>query len=870
MRIPIHVSGATPAEAPVGAVRVGVPLPRGSVGSAERLVAVDESGRRLPTQGRALALWPDRTVKWALVDLAARLDDRDRQTVWLVERDEAASEEAVASEPLQTVQTTRGIVVRSGAVEFELPTRAEALIASVRIGGVNLLSGEGVRIELKDPAGVLRTAKINRLAIEHAGPVRVDVIADGCFDGLPQCPLEFRARLAWVVGLSRVACEFRIRNPRPAQHVGGLWDLGDEGSWAIGDLSIRVVPGGPVEALEWCAEPRAEPRRIDPTAWCLYQDSSGGEHWDSPNHVDARGKPAVRFRGYEVRIDTPGTHEVVLRGERAQPTLAACSGERRVAVSVDDFWENFPKALRWSDGALEVGLFPSESAAPAELQGGEQKRHRFWIDFGASQTALAPYAPAHAWVEPSWVEASGAVHGLTVDLDAARESADYTDQIVEGPDSFVARREWIDEYGWRNFGDLYADHEAINHPGPEPFVSHYNNQYDFVLGAGVHALRTGDPRWWRLMQDAARHTVDIDIYHTHDDRPAFNGGLFWHSDHYLPAMTATHRTYSRYNATGADYGGGPGNEHNYASGLLLHHYVTGDPDSREAVIGLADWVLAMDDGERTLLGMVDPGPTGAASVTLEPDYHGPGRGPGNSISTLLDAYALTRNREYMAKAEELVQRCIHPADDIVARRLDEPERRWSYLVFLQVLGKYLDVKRELGEIDYCFQYARESLLHYAEWMLGNEVPYREVLHKVELPTETWSAHDIRKCHVLHLAACYDDRGLAAAFRERATFFYERCLGDLATFATRSLTRPLVILCVYGHLHAYYRRIAMEVGTGPGRWFHAYDFGAPRVFVAQRTRMSGVFRRRLETAWREGRRILKDRARRWRRRRGAAQ
>src|SRR5690606_24320431 len=133
------------------------------------------------------------------------------------------------------------------------------------------------------------------------------------------------------------------------------------------------------------------------------------------------------------------------------------------------------------------------------------------------------------------------------------------------------------------------------------------------------------------------------------------------------------------------------------------HYLTGDTDSREAVIGLADWVLAMDDGERTLLGVLDPGPTRAASVTLEPDYHGPGRGPGNSIAVLLDAYAATLARAYMAKAEELVGRCIHPHDDVDARRLDDPERRWSYLVFLQALGKYLDAKRELGEFDHAFQ-----------------------------------------------------------------------------------------------------------------------------------------------------------------------
>lgn len=119
----------------------------------------------------------------------------------------------------------------------------------------------------------------------------------------------------------------------------------------------------------------------------------------------------------------------------------------------------------------------------------------------------------------------------------------------------------------------------------------------------------------------------------------------------------------------------------------------------------------------------------------------------------------------MSKAEELIQRCIHPADNIAALDLDEPEYRWSYLVFLQVLGKYLDIKVEFGEIDYLFQYARESLLAYAKWILENEAPYKDVLHKVLIPTETWPAHDIRKCHVLHVASEYVGQKRGAAFAQ---------------------------------------------------------------------------------------------------------
>ena len=68
------------------------------------------------------------------------------------------------------------------------------------------------------------------------------------------------------------------------------------------------------------------------------------------------------------------------------------------------------------------------------------------------------------------------------------------DIAIKGENTFFDRREIIDEYGWRNFGDLYADHEAVGHPGLHPLVSHYNNQYDVIYGAVVQYARSGDRR----------------------------------------------------------------------------------------------------------------------------------------------------------------------------------------------------------------------------------------------------------------------------------------------------------------------------------------------------------------------------------------
>jgi hypothetical protein len=219
------------------------------------------------------------------------------------------------------------------------------------------------------------------------------------------------------------------------------------------------------------------------------------------------------------------------------------------------------------------------------------------------------------------------------------------DVAIDEGSSFRERRECIDEFGWRNFGELYADHESVG--SDTPLVSHYNNQYDALAGLIARFLATGERRWWTLADELASHVNDIDIYHTRGDRSAYSGGYFWHTVHYQPACAATHRAYS--GRTGAS-GGGPSNEHNYTTGLMLHYLLTGSARSREAVVQLADWVVEMDDGTKSKLRWIDTGDTGYASSTRSPDYHGPGRGAANlrsaALAYLSDPSASPRSARY--------------------------------------------------------------------------------------------------------------------------------------------------------------------------------------------------------------------------------
>jgi hypothetical protein len=833
--IPIHLEERDGLYRHHDAIRIGVPLPKGLVRDASQLMVSDVLGQPLPYQGRPLAYWQDRSVKWLLLDSLVRIEPLQRTVIYVRPFDMSLRDSRESFTPLTVTENKGSMVIDTGVAKFEMATHGCGLFRAVWVGPQSVLANSGSGASLIGSDAKVYDAISEELYVEEQGALVATLVSKGKFGGTDgNWQLHFTSRAMFVAGSGSVLVDFEILNPRAAVHAGGLWDLGDPNSLHFDDLSLWLHQNAPDGRLSWYSQSSLQKEDFPGRSFCLYQDSSGGDRWDSRNHIDRHSKLTVKFRGYRAFDGSADSGAVIAEGRRASPAIVVECGSTSVAATVKDFWQNFPKALRWHGGALSIGLFPRESQGGFELQGGEKKRHTVLLDFGPMEAALkirALQSPLSAWVDPEWTDRSRTIYEFAADCSASNPLyLAYINHVIEGPNSFFEKRELIDEYGWRNFGDLYADHESAQHTGRQPFVSHYNNQYDFVYGAFLHFHRTGDPRWRDLMANAARHTIDIDVYHTGGDKPAFNGGMFWHTDHYKPAASCTHRSYSRSNRCSGPYGGGPSNEHNYTSGILHYYYLTGDPSAAATVLELADWVISMDDGARTLLGIIDPGPTGDASKTVDINYHRPGRGAGNSINAMLDAYSLRRDRRYLQKAEQLIQRCIHPADDLPTLALGEPEYRWSYLVFLQVLGKYLDAKQELLELDFHYHYARESLLHYASWIADYEQPYKDVLNRVLIPTETWPAQDVRKAHVLYLAAYHCGGEHYERFRDRADFFFGRCLSDLLSFKTAYFTRPLVILSVYGLANEYHRR---QFEYNDVSRENAHEFGAPRRFIPQR-------------------------------------
>ncbi|WP_417544396.1 hypothetical protein [Marinobacter sp.] len=573
--------------------------------------------------------------------------------------------------------------------------------------------------------------------------------------------------------LARFQCELRVfletgliqvelvtHNPKRARHLGALWNLGGPGSVYFCELAVETT-------LLATSNTRVTPQAIDENPsvfdlsdFNLYQDSSGGENWQSRNHVGFKVEISTQFCGYKLTNQSQRRNG----GKRANPRASIEHDCEQLDLAIPNFWPNFPTSLHKQDNKVTIGLFPKDARNAYELQGGERKTLRCLMahhfNNSISATAYTPLVPVLA---PDCYERADAFPWFK-----ANTQPDALDKLIaeglDGKSNFFAKREVIDEFGWRNFGDIFADHETLyQNEGEPPFISHYNNQYDPIYGFARQYALTGDKRWFQLMDDLARHVVDIDIYHTDEDRVEYNNGLFWHTDHYLDAHTAAHRTFTRHNETSStpgQTGGGPASEHCYTTGLLYHHYITGAPASRDAVLQLANWIRASHEGQGGLLEQLlalkkhDLPKLKALLKGERPSSHQYPftRGTGNYLNTLLDASLLEPGADWLEHAEVVIRKTIHPADNIKKRNLLEVETGWSYLILMASIARYLFLKREAGNTDIHYSYARAAFMHYANWMVENERPFLSDPAQLEFPNDTWVAQDVRKAMLMFQAA----------------------------------------------------------------------------------------------------------------------
>lgn len=784
-------------------VRIGIPFAQGELLGQAGLIILNHGEEPQPVQTSILKRWNDGSVKWALFDFAASVPANGRSIYRLVKSDGKLPPNPSGIDVIQNADSWQ---ISTGLADFTIDAREFRPFSRVRIADQEILRTDAAFCALDINKNNRLVPKIESIAVETMGALRVTLCIKGSFSPSNLLSAQFFSRLHFFAGSSLVTLEFTLRNPQPAQHPGGLWDLGDPGSLFFRELAF-VLPfaAGQVNKLI-CSPGEGLPALHSDGTFnklSIYQESSGGINWRSPNHRNRNGEVPFNVKGYEMHKG----NERVAVGDRAVPVFW-CGGETMGAAAVlPRFWQEFPKAIEADQSDLRIGLFPSRYPESHELQGGEQKTTTVYLDFATSADGLAwARAPLQVAAVPEVYQSSGAIADLP--LQQTKESAaDLIDQFIAGPELLAERRELTDEYGWRNFGELTADHESVYHQGKETFISHYNNQYDICAGMYRKFFATGNPLWGSLASALAEHVLDIDLYHTSRDREEYNGGLFWHTDHYIPAGLSTHRSFSGEHLQSKDprfCGGGPAAEHCYTTGLLYNYFMTGNNAYRDAVINLAEWCIRSLAGSQTILESIKRGSryiklllqARSGAKPAFPRYP-LSRGTGNAIIACLDAFEAGGGSCFLAQAEEFLRGAIHPGDDICTRDLLDAENAWSYTVLLVAVTKYIEKKSELEEFDDGYLYARTCLLTYAEWMLKNEYPYLEKPEILEYPNETWPAQDLRKSVILFKAAGYAAPQTRKALYDKARLLFDASRDGLARHPTSCFVRPVALMLQNG-------------------------------------------------------------------------
>jgi hypothetical protein len=106
----------------------------------------------------------------------------------------------------------------------------------------------------------------------------------------------------------------------------------------------------------------------------------------------------------------------------------------------------------------------------------------------------------------------------------------------------------------------------------------------------------------------------------------------------------------------------------------------------------------------------------------------------------------------------------------------------------------------------------------------------ETPERLQYPTETWAAQDMRKWHVLAYSAKWASSDHEqAVLLDRAEFFFQYSVTALDSFPTKSLTRPVVLMLNYGW-QRYGLRMESRIGDPVPKSFR---FEKYQEFVPQR-------------------------------------
>ncbi|MBM3891731.1 MAG: hypothetical protein FJ388_21665, partial [Verrucomicrobia bacterium] len=370
--------------------RGGIPFGRGKL-REPALVGLMDGKREIPLQKKVLAVWPDGSVRWLLVDFLA--DVAAAQTArYTLEYGDHARANARPQAAVSVRQEAGRIWLDTGALRFALDTKAFRGIEEVALAGREKIIGrEGALRLVKDSGEEFRADRLppDEVVVEDSGPIRASVKVAGWFaaaGGEKFCRYEARV-FAWA-GRQDVQCDLTwIFTGDPEQErirelSLSLWaDVGDAAAFGIG-LDGRAERRGSGAAvlfqkdwkefeLRWnvsiATAPHPDPLPADagrgrssaPKEQSNPLVPSVATTTVSPLPSLARGEgqgEGSRSGSATGPFRASGDGQSPVRGQQWPGWIELAGRKGRVGVLVRDGWQQFPKSCQADTGFGELRI----------------------------------------------------------------------------------------------------------------------------------------------------------------------------------------------------------------------------------------------------------------------------------------------------------------------------------------------------------------------------------------------------------------------------------------------------------------------------------------------------------------------------------
>ncbi len=560
-------------------IAIGVPFTQGHVTDLQSLTVLNPAGQPVASDKRAFVQWPDGSARWVLFSFIPTTSGTHKVIV------EQRSSPKLAN-PVRLSKSADGatLTLDNGLTQLVLVQNGAGPIHSLTSGGHTWLSKpQDFALTVNDASSVTPSKDTPRtITVLEQGDSRVRIRITGDHrkpDGSRL--LDYRLDVELWANSPAVRFDYQFFHKEPGQEFIDIHRMAADLTFNLPAQSTARHLFQPYHGEFY------EPRDIyNPAPVAIITDD---QRFGTSVEDPAMSLDTYKYDRYldAPLVDAPNWLGVTAPGKSAY-------------VALNEMPHLQPKRIASTGNTFSVEAWPKR-AGTLKLPQGRSRRITFTLAFfneekpdrAAIQSTLNfPLHEARATVDPEWlahVRVFEQAHVLPYGKSARFEKFIHRTTQLNLTCQFFDLGDTPDS-GYRASYTSQGYQRQPLRPGvdktPRAFMPNsvlvpwlpltdyvpvwVNNEYDGIHAIASELMRTGKPGHFTTLRWMARHNIEVDFWHYHDN--------FW-LNQIPPVHSADHAT----------SGGYP--SHFWTQGLMEYYCLTADPDALEVSILMGDAIL---------------------------------------------------------------------------------------------------------------------------------------------------------------------------------------------------------------------------------------------------------------------------------------